>query len=95
MITMSFIKTAVCDYFKVKISDLESNKRPRNIAFPRQIAMYLCREMTSESLPAIGACFNRDHSTVIHACDKISSEIKLDSSLRDNIKRIADKIVEG
>ena len=95
MITMNSIKAAVCEYFKVKITDLESNKRPRNIAFPRQIAMYLCREMTNESLPSIGTCFNRDHSTVIHAYDKIENEIKMDSSLRDNIKRLSEKIIEG
>ncbi|MFA6075811.1 MAG: chromosomal replication initiator protein DnaA [Negativicutes bacterium] len=95
MITMNSIKAAVCEYFKVKITDLESNKRPRNIAFPRQIAMYLCREMTNESLPSIGTCFNRDHSTVIHAYDKICNEINIDSSLRENIKRLAEKIIEG
>jgi len=95
MITMNSIKTAVCEHFKVKITDLESNKRPRNIAFPRQIAMYLCREMTNESLPSIGTCFNRDHSTVIHAYDKIDHEIKTDSTLRDNVKRLTEKIIDG
>lgn len=95
MITQNTIKNAVCEYYKVKLSDLESNKRPRNIAYPRQIAMYLCRELTNDSLPSIGICFNRDHSTVIHAYDKICAEIKTDSSLRDSIKRLTEKICDN
>ena len=92
MVTMEFIKKVICDEFKIKLSDLESTKRPRNIAHPRQIAMFLCRELTHESLPAVGQSFNRDHSTVIHACDKITSDIKRDNELKEQIKRLIDKI---
>ena len=64
------------------MDDLHSKKRSRNIAFPRQIAMYLCRELTESSLPSIGQFFGgRDHTTVLHAYDKIMTEKETDDKL--------------
>jgi chromosomal replication initiator protein len=82
-VTPSDIKSHVCKHFNIKVSDMESAKRSRDLAFPRQIAMYLCRKMTELSLPKIGEHFgNRDHTTVLHACDKISREVKTNETLK-------------
>ena len=94
-ITPDLIKKYICKHFNIKQSDIESSKRSRNLAFPRQIAMYMCRDMTDLSLPKIGEFFgNRDHTTVLHACDKISNEIKINESLRDVIKELEKSIKE-
>ena len=92
-ITTDLIKDIVAAYFKLKLEDLSAKKRTRNVAFPRQIAMYLCRELTEISLPKIGELFGgRDHTTVIHAHDKIhrerNSDAKLNNTIKDLIKRI-------
>ncbi|TWH46639.1 chromosomal replication initiator protein [Sporomusa sp. KB1] len=92
-ITTDLIKDIVAAYFKLKLEDLSAKKRTRNVAFPRQIAMYLCRELTETSLPKIGEIFGgRDHTTVIHAHDKIhrerNSDVKLNNTIKDLIKRI-------
>ena len=77
----------------IKISDIESAKRKREFSHPRQVAMYLCRELTDSSLPKIGECFGgRDHTTVLHAYEKISSELKTDPLLNEEIRRIKDDI---
>ncbi|MDD5090001.1 MAG: chromosomal replication initiator protein DnaA [Candidatus Wallbacteria bacterium] len=88
------IQRAVASYFKIKLSDMKTKNRSQNIAFPRQIAMYLSREFTSESLPAIGREFGgRDHTTVMHACKRISNMLKTDLEFKaelDNIIRLID-----
>lgn len=87
------IKKAVCKHWGVKISDIESKKRKREYAFPRQVAMYLCREMTNLSLPQIGKYFGgRDHTTVMHACDKISNEIKENEVFAQDIRKLRNDI---
>ena len=92
-ITMEVIQEIAASCFKIKIDDLHAKKRTRSIAYPRQIAMYLCRELTDTSLPQIGNFFGgRDHTTVLHACDKISkekeSDIKLGGILNELVERI-------
>lgn len=92
-ITLELIQEIVASFFKMKIDELLAKKRTRNLAFPRQIAMYLCRELTDASLPRIGEMFGgRDHTTVIHAHDKIARErnedIKLNNTIKELIKRI-------
>lgn len=83
------IKKQVCKSYNLKISDIESSKRTRNITTPRQIAMYLCREMTDSSLPQIGKVFGgRDHTTVIHAHEKISKEIKKNPALKESVENL-------
>lgn len=87
------IQKAVADYYNIKVEDLKSKKRNAGINYPRQIAIYLCREYTQESFPKIGLEFgNRDHSTIIHACDKISKDLKENRELREIIKEIKDNI---
>ena len=71
---MENIQKTVADYFKIKVSDMYSKKRSRNIARPRQVAMALAKELTQMSLPEIGEAFGgRDHTTVLHACRTIAS----------------------
>ncbi len=92
-LTADVIKKQVCRHFNIKVSDMESPKRSRNLAFPRQIAMYICRDLTDLSLPKIGEAFgNRDHTTVIHACDKIHSEMRSNEALKEVILSIEDAI---
>jgi chromosomal replication initiator protein len=92
-ITPEIIKKYVCRHFNIKVSDMESAKRSRNLAFPRQIAMYICRDLTDLSLPKIGEAFgNRDHTTVLHACDKISKEMGVNDILKEVILSIKDTI---
>jgi len=94
-VTPSLVKKYVCKHFNIKQVDMESSRRSRNLSFPRQIAMYICRDMTDMSLPKIGESFgNRDHTTVLHACDKISSEMKLNNSLKDIVNEIEKSIKE-
>lgn len=89
IITIDLIQKTVAKYFGIKIDDLKSTKKSANITVPRQIAMYLCRDITNESLPKIGFEFGkRDHSTVIHACNKISENIKKDNDLNMKVEEI-------
>jgi chromosomal replication initiator protein len=75
------------------MSDLKGNKRNQGIVFPRQIAMYLCRELTDASQPRIGEKFGgRDHTTVIHAINKISNLIKEEREVYDLVQRVTLKI---
>ena len=90
-ITVDLIKDVVSKNFKIKMDDFNSKKRTRAIAYPRQVAMYLTRELTDLSLPKIGDEFGgRDHTTVIHACDKINTEL----SENIELKRKIDEIVK-
>ncbi len=80
-------------YFGLSIAEIKAKKRTKNIAFARQIAMYLCRELTDLSLPKIGSEFGgKDHTTVMHACNKIKKLYKEDTSIKDNIQSIKDRI---
>ena len=88
-INCNTIQDAVARYFDIRPDDFKSKKRSRDIAFPRQIAMYLCRELTDMSLPKIGQAFGgRDHTTVIHACDKIIGEFKTNSETKRAINEL-------
>lgn len=89
VIVVEDVQRAVATFFNIKVSDLKSKKKPKNIALPRQIAMYLIRECTSASFPEIGAAFGgKDHSTVIHACKKIGKTIEGNQDLRRTIRSI-------
>ena len=92
-VTIELIQDIVSSYFNLKVEDFKSSRRTRNITFPRQIAMYLCRKLTDMSLPKIGEEFGgRDHTTVIHACEKISKGLKEDENLQDNVAELTKKI---
>ncbi|MFL0250097.1 chromosomal replication initiator protein DnaA [Clostridium neuense] len=91
-ITIESIQDVVASYFNIKIDDFKSARRTRNITYPRQIAMYLCRKLTDMSLPKIGEEFGgRDHTTVIHAYEKISAGLKEDEELKYTIKEITKR----
>ena len=87
------IISTTASYFKISIQDIRSRRRPQSISLPRQIAMYLCREMTEFSLLKIGEEFGgKDHSTVIHAHRKISGDITKDDELLRSVKEIKNMI---
>jgi len=93
MITIQDIQQKVGEYYNLRLEDFKARKRTKAIAFPRQIAMYLSRELTDFSLPKIGDAFGgRDHTTVIHAHEKISQQLKTDQDLYKVINNITEKI---
>jgi chromosomal replication initiator protein len=92
-ITIEYIKEIVSNHYSINVDDFISPKRNRNIAYPRQIAMYLCRELTDSSLPKIGEEFGgRDHTTVLHAYDKVSNDMINDLSFKESVYEIIKKI---
>jgi chromosomal replication initiator protein len=92
-VTIDLIQDVVASYYNLRIEDFKSQRRTRNVAYPRQIAMYLCRKLTDTSLPKIGEEFGgRDHTTVIHAHDKITECLKEDEALQEAIAEITKKI---
>lgn len=93
LITMQDIQQRVGEYYGLKLEDFKARKRTKAVAFPRQIAMYLSRELTDYSLPKIGEAFGgRDHTTVIHAHEKISQQLKVDQDLYKIINSLTEKI---
>jgi chromosomal replication initiator protein len=92
-VTIDLIQDVVSSYYNLRIEDFKSQRRTRNVAYPRQIAMYLCRKLTDTSLPKIGEEFGgRDHTTVIHAHEKISNSLKEDEALQEAINELTKKI---
>ena len=90
------IKKIIIENYNLKMEDMESKKRTQNIAFPRQIAMYLSRELTDFSLPHIGDEFGgRDHTTVIHAHNKIQEKLENELDFKNKIDRLLDEIKHG
>ena len=87
LVTIDNIQRVVADQYKLKISDLLSKRRSRSVARPRQVAMFLAKELTSHSLPEIGEAFGgRDHTTVMHAVNRIEELSIEDSLLADDIE---------
>ena len=94
-VTIDVIQDVVAGYFNLRIEDLKS-QRTRNVAYPRQIAMYLSRKLTDMSLPKIGEEFGgRDHTTVIHAYEKISDSLNTDESLQHTVNDITKKLTQN
>ena len=94
-VSVEGIQKTVAEYFKIKVSDMHSKKRSRNVARPRQVAMALAKDLTQMSLPEIGEAFgNRDHTTVLHACRTIAALRKQDSTLnRDYL--VLEQVLKG
>ncbi|MBI3252437.1 MAG: chromosomal replication initiator protein DnaA [Candidatus Omnitrophica bacterium] len=89
-ITIDLIQRRVAEYFEIRPSDMTAKRRSRNVVYPRHIAMYLSREMTSLSLPEIGEQFGgRDHTTILHAYEKIRKDVKKDQK----VKWLVDKLM--
>lgn len=92
-LNVDLIKETVSDQFNIKLEDFNSKKRTRAISYPRQIAMYLSRELTDLSLPKIGEEFGgRDHTTVIHAYDKITKDMEEDAAFKEKIETIIKEL---
>ena len=83
--TIDEIQKKVAEYFNISVKELQSSRRARTVARPRQIAMYLAKQLTSRSLPEIGRKFDRDHPTVMHAVRKVEELVVEDSSLAENV----------
>lgn len=94
-VTIDIIQKKVSEYFDIRLSDMRAKKRSKAIAYPRQIAMYLARKLTDYSLPEIGESFGgRDHTTVMHACDKVEGDIKSKGEFRNLVDKLAKSIKE-
>jgi chromosomal replication initiator protein len=91
-ITFDNIHKAVADFFDVRVTDLSSKRRPRSVAMPRQVAMYLCRRLTRASLPEIADSFGKTHGTVLHACKMIQNRMSVDDNLRQNVRTVVRKL---
>jgi chromosomal replication initiator protein len=92
-ITIESIQKKVAEHFDIRIADMTSRRRPQNVAFPRQVAMYLSRTLTSRSLADIGESFGgRDHGTVLHACRLIESRSSKDQQLRQTVSYLEQSL---
>ena len=92
-INVERIQVLVADYYNVTLEDMKGKRRDKHIVFPRQVAMYLVREETPSSLPAIGKAFGgRDHTTALHSIEKIANELKEDERLRYEVQSIREKL---
>ena len=93
-ISVESIQTLVASHFNLNMQELLSPRRSRSLARPRQIAMYLAKQYTTNSLPDIGRKFaNRDHTTVIHAVKKIDELIKKDDEIRQSVAELKKKLI--
>jgi chromosomal replication initiator protein len=93
-INMEVIQKKVAEHFDIRLADMTSKRRPENIAFPRQIAMYLSRELTENSLSTIGEAFGgRDHGTVLHACRLVKGRMEVDSNVRHVVSYIEKQLM--
>ncbi len=89
LVSVDNIQRIVAEYYKIKVSDLHSKRRSRSVARPRQVAMYLAKDLTHHSLPEIGEVFGgRDHTTVLHACRKIKELLESDADIREDVKNL-------
>ena len=91
-LTLEAIQRAVAEHYDIRLADMTSKQRPANIAFPRQVAMYLCRELTGQSLPAIANAFGRTHATVLHAHNAVAQKMLSDSELRQTILSLQQRL---
>jgi len=90
------VQKVVADFFHLSYIDLKAKKKTKNIVFPRQIAMFLARDMTGYSLTEIGEAFGgRDHATVIHSCDKIENQLRTDPNLEPTLQNLQRLVRES
>jgi len=90
-VSVQTIIDVVADHLRIPVADLLGKKRNKEIVVPRQIAMYLAREMAGMSYPDIGRAFDRDYTTVIHSYEKIKAELKKDANLKNLISEIRSR----
>lgn len=92
-VTVEAIQKKVAEHYDIRLADMTSKRRPENIAFPRQVAMYLAREMTENSLSAIGEAFGgRDHGTVLHACRLVKDRMEVDPNVRQVVNYLEKQL---
>ncbi len=91
-LTIEVIQRAVAEFYDIRLGDMTSKQRPQSIAFPRQVAMYLCRSLTQQSLPSIGNAFGRNHATVMHACRLVNDKMKGDPAFRQTISLLKQRL---
>lgn len=94
-VSMDEIQRSVADQFGIKVADLLGTKRPQHIAEPRLVAMYLCRRLTSHSLPEIGAAFGKTHGTVLNAVNKVPKLCERDEALRRTVMQLEQQLKRG
>lgn len=95
-LSTDLIQQVVAEHYNIRVEDIQGSKKPKNIAFPRQVSMYLCRKMLDISLPKIGESFGgRDHTTVIHAISKIEKQLESDAELQKTIMQLEKEIKES
>lgn len=93
-VTIDDIQKKVCEFYHLTMTDLLGKKRPANIAFPRQVAMYLCRLLTPSSLQEIGIAFGgRDHGTVIHACKSVENTVQQEPTTKRTLQFLQQKLI--
>ena len=96
VITQEHVQEAVANRFRVKVSDLKSKRRTKTLVHPRQIAMYLSRELTDASFPEIGQAYGgKDHTTIIHACKQVDKALRVDQELQKIIESLKGEITKG
>jgi len=94
-ISIESIQKAVAEHFDIRLGDLVGPKRPQNIAWPRQVAMYLSRTMTNQSFPVIGDAFSRNHATIVHACQLVERRQTEDLKLRQTLSLLRQRVGHG
>ncbi|HTQ52509.1 MAG TPA: chromosomal replication initiator protein DnaA, partial [Candidatus Acidoferrales bacterium] len=93
-ISIEVIQKRVAEHFDIRLADMTSKRRPENIAFPRQVAMYLSRQMTESSLNTIGEAFGgRDHGTVLHACRLVKDRMEVDANVRQVVHYLEKQLM--
>ncbi len=91
-LTLDSIQKAVAEFFDVRMADMSSKRRPQAVAQPRQVAMYLCRRLTSASSPEVAVAFGKTHATILHACTQIEKRIATDPTLKQGILEITRRL---
>ena len=87
------IARTVANFYRISLEEMKGKRRDKHIVFPRQVAMYLIREETASSLPAIGQAFGgRDHTTVLHSYEKINTETREDQRLQNDLRKIREML---
>lgn len=95
-VTLAAIQKVVAEYFGIRVEEMRGKRRTKGVAFPRQVAMYLARELTEASLPQIGQEFGgRDHTTVLHACERVKAAMSQDPHLAASIKALMEQFRRG
>ena len=95
-LTPELIQQVVAEYYNIRVEDIQGSKKPKNIAFPRQVSMYLCRKLLDISLPKIGESFGgRDHTTVTYAISKIEKQLESDEGLQKTVHALEKEIKES